>query len=137
MRGSVERNRADACQFTLLAMAGPVVVIVVMIVVMVAVVVVAVVLRAAEVVFVDVGADTAAQFGAALLVEAEVDPAEDARVADVVGDLVEPGVVEDQSRHGGVRHGDGMPAGAERTNQHLGGAVAAAAVIRRVARETR
>src|SRR6185295_13616201 len=69
--------------------------------------------------------------------ETKVDAAEDSRVADIVGDLVEPGVAERHPRHGRVRHGDGMATLTEGTLQNLGGAVAGAAVIRRIARETR
>src|SRR6266496_2677637 len=94
-------------------------------------------LRAAEVVLVNKTRDVPTQIGAGILIEAEMDASVDARVADIVRDLVEPGVVEGQSRHGGVRHGDGMATGTVDTPQDLGGAIASAAVIRRIAGETR
>src|SRR5476651_958450 len=116
------------------ALIAPVGVVVVPVIV---VVVVVGMLHAAEVVLVLISPDVASQVGAGLLIEPKMDASVDARVADVVSDLVEPRVVEGQPRHGGVRHGDGMPAGTEGANQHLGGAIAPAPVIRRIAGKTR
>ena len=96
----------------------------VVLVIVVAFVVVVGMLRAAEVVLVHIRRDVASQIGAGILIEAKMDAAEDARVADVVRDLVESGVVEGQPRHGGVRHGDGMATGTVDTPQNLGGAIA-------------
>jgi hypothetical protein len=50
-------------------------------------------LGAAEVVLIDIRRDAASQIGAGVLIEAKMDAAEDARIADVVRDLVEPRVV--------------------------------------------
>ena len=66
----------------------------VVLVVVVAFLVVVGMLRAAEVVLVDIRPDVASQIGAGLLIEAKMDASVDARVADIVRDLVEPGVVE-------------------------------------------
>jgi hypothetical protein len=52
----------------------------------------------AEGILVDVGADLASLAGACLLIEAEVNPAIDAGIVDVVGHLRELGVVEDSVR---------------------------------------
>ena len=57
--------------------------------------VVVVVAAAAEVIFVDISADLASLAGTCLLIEAEVNPAIDAGIVDVVGHLRELGVVED------------------------------------------
>src|SRR5450759_5412786 len=105
--------------------------------VVIAIVVVGGMLRAAEVVLINISRDVTPQIGAGNLFEAKMESSVDARVADIVRDLAEPGVVEGQSRHGGVRHGDGMATATVDTLQDLGGAVASAAVIRRIARETR
>src|SRR2546421_5737753 len=109
----------------------------VVLVIVVAFVVVVGMLRAAEVVLVNIRRDVAPEIGAGILIEAKMDASVDARVVDIARDLVEPGVVEGQPWHGGVRHGDGMAASTVDTPQDLGGAVASAGVIRRVARETR
>src|SRR5216117_3827040 len=93
-------------------------------------------LRGAEVVFVNIRPDVASQVGAGLLIEAKMDASVDARVADIVRDLVEAGVVEGEPRHGGVRHGDGMATGTVDTPQNLGGTIACASVIRRITGET-
>src|SRR5690242_14581632 len=64
-------------------------------------------LRRAEVIPEDVPADLPPLAGARLLVEAEVDPAVDPGVVDVVGDLPPGGVVEDDARQTGIGQGDG------------------------------
>src|SRR5438876_11041304 len=94
-------------------------------------------LRAAEVVFVDKSRDVASEIGPRNLIEAKMDASEDARVADIVRDLLKSRVVEDQPWHAGVRHGDDVPTGTVDTPQDLGGAVASGPVIRRIAWETR
>jgi hypothetical protein len=43
-----------------------------------------------------------AEIGAGLLVEPKMNSSVGARVADIVRDLVEPGVVEGHPRHGGI-----------------------------------
>src|SRR5256714_8194036 len=53
-----------------------------------------------QVVLDDVGRDVASQSAARLLVEAEVDPAEDAGIIDIVGDRLEGRVMQDDA---GVR----------------------------------
>ena len=53
---------------------------------------------AAKVVLVNIRRDVPAQIGARLLIEAKMDAAIDARVADVVGDLVERRVVEREAQ---------------------------------------
>ncbi len=67
---------------------------VVVVVVVVTIVVVIAMFRAAEVVLVLVLRDRASQIGAGFLIETEVDASVDPRVADIVSDLAEPGVVE-------------------------------------------
>src|SRR6478672_13710297 len=90
----------------------------------VAFVVVVGMLRAAEVVLVNISRDVASQIGAGILIEAKMDASVDARVADVVRDLAEPGVVEAQPRHGGALHGDRMATVTVGTPEDLGGAIA-------------
>src|SRR5947209_4208797 len=95
------------------------------------------VLHSTEVVLVDERADGVTQVGAGLLIEAKVDASVDPCVADIVRDLLEPRVLKSDPRHGGVRHRDGMMAGTVGAPQNLGGAVARAPVIRRIAGKTR
>src|SRR5438094_5569577 len=80
--------------------------------------------RGAEVVLVNIRRDVTSQIGAGILIEAKMDASVDARVADIVRDLVEAGVVEGEPRHDGVRHDDGMAPGTVDTSQNLGGAIA-------------
>ena len=72
-------------------------------VVVVAFVVVVAMLRAAEVVLVNIRPDVASQIAAGLLIEAKMNAAVDARITDIVRDLVEPGVVEGHPRCGSCR----------------------------------
>ena len=85
---------------------------------------------APQVAAVDRATDVASQPGARLLIEAEMDPAVDARVVDIVGDLLESGVLQ---RHGDPSDGlDSVMAwraGSIDTLEHLGAAVAPARVV--------
>src|SRR6266566_815730 len=95
-----------------------------------------VVVAAAEGVVVDVGADAASHEGARLLIEAEVDPAVDARIVDVVGHLRELGVVEGHVRNARVRQRDVMAFVAKYPTGYRARRVAPRRVGRRIARET-
>src|SRR5687767_10734107 len=75
-------------------------------------------LRAAKVVPQDVLADVAALTGPRLLVEAKVNPAVDASIVDVVGDLVPCSVTEDDTGLSGMRQRDGMAVLTEGTLHH-------------------
>src|SRR4051812_44344298 len=103
---------------------------------LIVVVIVVAVLRSTEIVFEYVLPNITSDLAAGLLIEAEVDAAIDARIADIVGDLAERGVVEGQARNGGIGHGDAMAIVLVDPPEHLGGAVACASVVGRVARET-
>ena len=72
-----------------------------------------VVAAAAEIIFVDIGADAASLAGTRLLIEAEVDSTVDARIVDVVSYLRELSVVEDHLRNARVRQGEVMAFAAE------------------------
>src|SRR5215831_2385346 len=92
----------------------------------------------------DLSRDRASQNVACLLVVAPMDPAVDACVIDIVGDLVELRVVlsDDRGRQGTksgnvVGDGDVVARGAEKTSHHLKTAVGAACVVRWIAREAR
>ena len=67
----------------------------------------------------DEAADPAAQCGAGLLIETEVNTAVDAGVVDVLGDLLEFGVIQDRSRYRRVREGNGVPASTVYQFQHV------------------
>ena len=92
---------------------------------------------AAEIVLVDVGAHTASQVAAGLLIEAEVDAAVDARIVDVVGHLRERGVVERHLRNARVRQGDVVTAAAEDLLGYRAPRIARRRVRRRIARKAR
>ena len=67
-------------------------------------------LRTSEVVPLHIPGDIMSQIGAGVLIEAKMNAAVDARIADIGSDLVKPGVVEGQPWHARVRHRDDMPA---------------------------
>src|SRR5215469_9440812 len=90
----------------------------------------------AEVVPVDVGADTASQPAAHLLIEAEVDPTVNTRIVDVVRDLLESGVVQDHVGNGRVRERDVVGSAAEDLLGDRPRRVARGCMGRRIARET-
>ena len=91
-----------------------------------------------QIVLVDVGGDAATEIVAGLLIEPEMNAAVNPRVVDVIADLVERLVMERQvcdRRVQRIGHGDRVAAFAVETAEDLGGAVAPARVVRRVARE--
>src|SRR5262245_29746011 len=90
-----------------------------------------------QVVLVHERGDVAPKLAAGILVKTIVNAAVDARVGDVIRDLLEGVILERQRRYAGVGDGDVVPGSAEFATQDLGGTVAAAAVIRRPAREAR
>src|SRR3954453_7168591 len=87
------------------------------------------VMRAAEVVLVVICTDGAPKIGAGLLIEAEMNAAEDTRIADVVGDLTERRGLADDAGHSLVYHRDRVAALTVGAAQDLGGPIAGAAVI--------
>ena len=84
----------------------------------------------AQIALIDRGAHFASEPRSALLVEAEVDPAKDARVVDVRGDLLEFGVLVDERRKVRVRDRDRMLARTVEAPQYLGSTIASAGVVR-------
>ena len=74
---------------------------------------VVVIAAAAQVILVDIGANPASLAGARLLIEAEVDPAVNARIVNVVSHLRELFVVEDHVRNARVRQSDVMASATE------------------------
>ena len=104
----------------------------------VVVVIVTGMLRATQVVLVDILRDVSAQASVGVLVESVMNSAEDARVADVIGNLLQRRVVVLQWRldagvrciEGGIRNIDRMAAGAVKVPEYLGRRVASAPVIR-------
>jgi len=88
-----------------------------------------------KIVLVHVRRDVASEGGAGVLVESKMDAAVDTRVADVVRDLVEGRVMEGQAGDGRAHHDDVMIGGAVHPPQDFRGAIAAAAVVGRIAGE--
>lgn len=76
-----------------------------------------------QIVLVDVLTDPASLLSARILIEAEMDPAIDARVVDVSGDLLELVVLERHACDGWRRHRDGLRSPAEDTLDHLASAL--------------
>src|SRR5580704_10161984 len=70
--------------------------------VIVVVIIPVVIVHRTQVVLVDFSADGQSQHRACVLVGPEMDAAINTSVADVVGDLLERGVLQDDGRHGGV-----------------------------------
>ena len=76
-------------------------------------------LPGSKMVFEDVRADLFSLMRSRLLVEAEVDPAIDAGIINVVGNLFPVAVIEDNSWQSGVGQGDGVATLAESLFKHL------------------
>ncbi len=89
-----------------------------------------------QVVLVDRGGDSPSQAPACHLVEAKMYSAVDARIVDIIGNLLERGVLQNDVRHGRIGQRDRMSALAVKTSQDLGTAITSARVIRGVARKT-
>src|SRR5262245_61842335 len=89
--------------------------------------------QAAQIVAENVVTDVTSLMGPRFLVEAEVDAAVNAGVADVVGDLVPGGVVEDDARHRGIGQSDGKAILAEGPLEHRAGGSGHGPVARCVA----
>ena len=94
-------------------------------------------IEAAQVVAIDERPDLTPLAGAGLLVEPEVDAAEDPRVVDVAGDFPERRVVEHDGRHRRMRQRDRVVPLAEDACGHRPGSVARGRVRGGVAGETR
>src|ERR1051326_8811715 len=94
------------------------------------------VVKPAELMPVDIGADASPHPSASFLVEAEVNPTIDARIVDVVRDLLQLIVVQHHTRHGGVRQGDGMVGATEKALEHRPRRVASGRMSGREAWET-
>ena len=88
-----------------------------------------VIVRRTQVVFVNRSADSATEVRARLLVTSKMDAAVDARVGDVVGYLLERGVLQDDFGYRGVRQRNRMAGFAVKTPQNLGCSIACSAVV--------
>jgi hypothetical protein len=82
---------------------------------------------------VDSTADSAAQVRACLLIRSEMYPTINARVGDIVGDLLKGGVSQSDAGHCRIRQRDRLPAFAVKTSHHRRCAIGRAAVVRGIA----
>ena len=82
-----------------------------------------------QVVLVNRGTDSSAQVRARLLVSSKMYPAVNARVRNVIRNLLKRGVLQDDVGHHRIGQGDRMSSFALETSQHFGCAVAGTAVV--------